>query len=76
MNTATAHPLHGAMCKALAWKTDDEMKERITRQEKYNEKVREQKEKDREQLARRKELKRLTDHLTLEQLKVIEDIQP
>lgn len=56
--------------------TKDEMQERITRQEKYNERVREQRVKEKEQSARRKELERLTKHLTLDQLKAIESIQP
>ena len=55
--------------------TDEEMQERIARQEKYNEKVRQQREKEKEQTARHKELKRLTEHLSLDQLKAIESIQ-
>ena len=55
--------------------TDEEMKERITRQEKHNETAREQRVKEKEQSDRRKELERLTKHLTLDQLKAIESIQ-
>lgn len=54
---------------------EDEMQERVDRLEKYNEKVREQRAKDKEQSDRRKELKRLTEHLTLDQLKAIKSIQ-
>ena len=56
--------------------TGEEMQERIARHEKYNEKVREQRAKDKEQSDRRKEIKRLTEHLTLDQLKAIESISP
>ena len=55
--------------------TEDEMQERIARQEKNNERAREQRVKENEQSDRRKELERLTRHLTLEQLKAIESIQ-
>ena len=55
--------------------TEEEMQERIARQEKSNERTREQMEKEKEQTARRKELERLTKHLTLDQLKAIESIQ-
>jgi hypothetical protein len=54
--------------------TEDEMQERIARLEKYNEKVHEQRAKDKEQSDRRRELKRLTEHLTLDQLKAIKSI--
>lgn len=56
--------------------TEDEMKERIARHEKYNESVLKQRAKDKEQSDRRKELKRLTEHLTLDQLKAIKSIAP
>lgn len=55
--------------------TDEEMQERIARQEKRNETAREQREKEMEQSDRRKELERLTKHLTLDQLKAIKSIQ-
>ena len=55
--------------------TDEEMKERITRQEKHNERVREQRVDEKVKSDRRKELERLTKHLTLDQLKAIESIQ-
>lgn len=56
--------------------TEEEMQERVERLEKYNEKVHEQRAKDKEQSDRRKELKRLTEHLTLDQLKAIKSIAP
>lgn len=56
--------------------TTEEMQERIARHEKYNESVIKQRAKDKEQADRRKELKRLTEHLTLDQLKAIKSIQP
>ena len=55
--------------------TEDEMQERVARQEKNNERAREQKVRQMEQSDRRRELERLTKHLTLEQLKAIESIQ-
>ena len=55
--------------------TGEEMQERIARNKKYNESVLKQRAKDKEQLDRRKELKRLTEHLTLDQLKAIKSIQ-
>lgn len=72
-----------ACCGVTPWckvqgtrmETDEEMKERITRQEKHNERVREQRVEKKEQSDRRKELERLTKHLTLDQLKAIESIQ-
>ena len=56
--------------------TDEEMQERIARQEKYNEKVHKQRAEGKEQSDRRNELKRLTEHLTLDQLKAIKSIHP
>ena len=55
--------------------TEEEMQERIARQEKHNERAREQRVKENEQSDRRKELERLTKHLTLDQLKAIKSIQ-
>ena len=55
--------------------TEDEMQERIARQEKNNERAREQRVKEKEQSDRRKELERLTKHLTLSQLEAIKSIQ-
>ena len=54
--------------------TDEEMQERIARNEKYNESVLKQLAKDKERSDRRKELGRLTKHLTLDQLKAIKSI--
>ena len=56
--------------------TEDEMQGRIARLEKYNEKVHKQRAENKEQSDRRKELKRLTEHLTLDQLKAIKSIAP
>ena len=56
--------------------TGEEMQERIARHEKYNDSVLKQRAKDKEQSDRRKELKRLTEHLTLDQLKAIKSISP
>lgn len=56
--------------------TEDEMQERIARQEKHNETAREQRVEEKVKSDRRKELERLTKHLTLDQLKAIESIQP
>ena len=55
--------------------TDEEMQERIARQEGNNERAREQKVRQMEQSDRRNELERLTKHLTLDQLKTIKSIQ-
>lgn len=54
--------------------TEDEMQERIARQERHNATAREQRVRQKEQSDRRKELERLTKHLTLDQLKAIESI--
>ncbi len=54
--------------------TDEEMQERIARQEKHNETAREQRVRQMEQSDRRKELERLTKHMTLDQLKAIKSI--
>lgn len=56
--------------------TDEEMRSRIAQHEKHNERAREQRVKEKEQSDWRKELERLTKHLTLDQLKAIESIQP
>ena len=55
--------------------TDEEMRSRIAQHEKHNDRAREQRVREKEQSDRRKELERLTKHLTLEQLKAIESIQ-
>lgn len=55
--------------------TKDETQERITRQERFNRNILERIAADKENAERRKELKRLTEHLTLEQLKAIKSIQ-
>lgn len=54
--------------------TEEEMQERIARQEKHNETAREQRVREKGQSDRRKELERLTKHLTLDQLKAIKSI--
>lgn len=56
--------------------TDEEMRSRIAQHEKHNERTREQRVRENEQSDRSKELERLTEHLTLEQLKAIESIAP
>lgn len=65
------------MCKVQGTRmeTEEEMQERVERLEKYNEKVHKQRAEDKEQSDRRKELKRLTEHLTLDQLKAIKSIK-
>ena len=55
--------------------TDEEMRSRIAQHEKHNERAREQRVKEKGQSDRRKELERLTKHLTLDQLKAIESIR-
>lgn len=67
--------MHQCTVQGTRMETEEEMQERVERLEKYNEKVREQRAKDKEQSDRRKELKRLTEHLTLDQLKAINSIQ-
>lgn len=61
--------------KGSRMETEEETQERIMRQDKYNEKVHKQRAEGKEQSDRRKELKRLTEHLTLDQLKAIKSIQ-
>lgn len=65
-----------AVCSVLASRleTDEEMKARIRRQEKYNEmQIKEQAAKI-EASKRRKEIDRLTSHLTLEQLQALKGL--
>jgi hypothetical protein len=65
-------------CKVMAsrMETPEEAAARVDRQERYNERqVTEHKQKI-EQSQRRKELERVTGHLTVEQLKALEPVKP